>query len=288
MVQTVTPAELLRHVRALSVACTPRDVEHPENLNAAADYIRRELEGIGLPVEEQTYRVGRHTLRNLLVPLGPAKGSKIIIGAHYDGAANTPGADDNASGIAGLIELARQLSEESLHLPVTLVAYTAEEPPFFGTPWMGSRVHARGEKQQGAEIELMIALEMIGYFTDEEGSQGFPIPALALYYPTRGNFITLVGQLGSDRAAEMKRAMTQATPLPVYSLNAPQGVPGVDFSDHRSYWEEGYDAVMVTDTAFYRNRAYHTREDTPDRLDYDKMAQVVEGVHAYIKQLAAK
>jgi hypothetical protein len=170
---------------------------------------------------------------------------------------------------------------------VILAAYTLEEPPFFGTDIMGSALHARSLKEQGADVRLMICLEMIGCFTDEPGSQKFPLPFLSLYYPTTGNFIGIVDKLFSTQAGRMKRWMRSATDLPVYSINAPAWVPGVDWSDHSSFWKQGYPAVMVTDTAFYRYDAYHTAADTPDRLDYAAMAKVVQGVYGYVMKLAS-
>jgi hypothetical protein len=151
---------------------------------------------------------------------------------------------------------------------------------------MGSAVHAKSLRARGLAIRLMISLEMIGYFSDEPNSQGFPLPLFRLFYPSRGNFILVVDRLFSNSARELKQAMSAASDLPVYSINAPAIIPGVDFSDHLSFWNEGYPAVMVTDTAFYRNPAYHSPLDTPDRLDYARMAQVVGGVFHYLRENA--
>jgi hypothetical protein len=281
------PARLEAHVRMLSETFSPRDAAHPEGMDAAADYVRREFARTGAAVSEQTFEVGGKAYRNVIAAFGPGAGERVVVGAHYDAAGPLPGADDNASGVAGLIELARLLAESPPRLRVELVAYALEEPPFFGTRHMGSAAHARSLKEQGAPVRAMISLEMIGYFSDREGSQRLPSPLLKAVYPTRGDFITVVGKMDQGPLVRLvKRAMLGASPLPVYSINAPRAIPGVDFSDHANYWDEGYDAVMVTDTAFYRNPHYHTRGDTPDTLDYVRMAMVVRGVYDAVRALS--
>jgi hypothetical protein len=281
-------AERLRaHVRALSEEFVPRDHSNPQNLNRAAAYIRDELRRAGGRVSVQDFEVRGATYRNVVASFGPERGERIVVGAHYDAAGPYPAADDNASGVAGLIELARLLSTESPETRVDLVAFALEEPPFFRTGHMGSAVHARSLRARGVRVRLMISLEMIGYFTDAAGSQRFPLAMLKAFYPTRGNFIAVVGKFGQGSAVRrVKAAMRRASPLPVHSINAPRWVPGVDFSDHASYWEAGYPAVMVTDTAFYRNPYYHTARDTPGTLDYARMAMVVQGIHAAVLRLA--
>jgi Zn-dependent M28 family amino/carboxypeptidase len=159
--------------------------------------------------------------------------------------------------------------------------------PFFGSREMGSAVHARSLSEAGARVKAMLSLEMIGYFSDAPGSQKLPFAALGLLYPRRGNFIAVVGRLSQPGLVRrVKRSMMSATDLPVRSINAPSLIPGVDLSDHASYWREGYPAVMVTDTAFYRNDWYHTERDTPDTLDYARMAEVVAGVRRAVVDLA--
>lgn len=280
-------ALLRQHVEMLSLVFSPRDYRHPENLNQTADYIRRHFEASGAMVYEEPFVHDGITYKNVIAEYGPSGGSVIVVGAHYDAVVGSPGANDNASAVAGLLELARLFADASVSSRVILAAYTLEEPPFFGTDIMGSALHARSLKQQGADVRLMICLEMIGCFMDEPGSQKFPLPFLSLYYPSTGNFIAVVDRLFSTQAGRMKRWMRNATDLPVYSINAPAWVPGMDWSDHRSFWQQGYPAVMVTDTAFYRYDAYHTAGDTPDRLDYDSMAKVVHGVYEYVMKLAA-
>ena len=279
----IEPARLEAHVRALAETYAPRDEGHTENLDRAAGYIRGEFERAKGEVSEQVFAAGGKIYRNVSALFGPAAGERIVVGAHYDAAGELPGADDNASGVAGLIELAHLLGRTPPAAPVELVAYTLEEPPYFRTPDMGSAHHARALRERGVGVRLMISLEMIGYFSDAPGSQAFPVSALGAFYPSRGDFIAVVGSFGQMGAVRrVKGAMRAASTLPVYSINAPRAVPGVDFSDQMNYWEAGYDAVMVTDTAFYRNGNYHTAHDTPDTLDYVRMASVVRGVYAAV------
>ena len=164
-----------------------------------------------------------------------------------------------------------------------LVAYTLEEPPYFATEKMGSYVHASSMKN--VDVKLMVSLEMIGYFSEEMGSQTYPVKLMNLFYPNKGNFIAIVDGLTTNNAVGLKTAINRYTNLPAYSINAPKSLTGIDFSDHRSYWSFGFPAIMITDTAFYRNEAYHTTEDTYDRLNYESMAKVTFGLFMYIKEL---
>lgn len=285
--QTVSRERLSTHVNALVQVDRPRDAAHPENLDAVADYIRNEFALAHAVVDEQMYQVDAKNYRNVIASFGPNTPERIVIGAHYDTHGALPGADDNASGVAGLIELAYLLDKAKPRMRVDLVAYTLEEPPYFRTEHMGSKVHATRLRQQGVNVRAMISLEMIGYFSDAEGSQDYPSALLKLIYPTRGNYISVVGNIGEGNLVrKVKRAMQLAAPLPVYSINAPRIIPGIDFSDHQGYWDMGYPALMVTDTAFNRNYNYHTKDDTPQRLDYSRMAQVVEQVFAAVTDLA--
>ncbi len=284
---SVEPARLEAHVRALSTDFSPRDEHHPENLDRAAAYIRAEFEAARALVRDQTYDLHGRTYRNVIAQFGPETTSRIIVGAHYDTAGPLPGADDNASGVAGLIELANLLGAQSLPIRVELVAFTLEEPPYFGTAHMGSAIHAASLRRQGVEVRCMFSLEMIGYFSDAPQSQMFPVPLLGMFYPSKGNFIAVVGRFGDGLLVRrIKSAMRDATPLPVHSINAPSFVPGVDFSDQLNYWNAGYNGVMITDTAFFRNQNYHSSQDTADKLDYDRMAMVVAGVYVAVMTLA--
>jgi Zn-dependent M28 family amino/carboxypeptidase len=271
----------------LSERLAPRDASNHNNLDLAAAYVREEFERSGARTTDQPYQVGGRTYRNVIAAFGPETKEMIVVGAHYDAAGPYPGADDNASGVAGVIELAQLLGKTSLPIKVELVAYSLEEPPFFRGEYMGSAVHARALKKEGAVVRAMIVVEMIGYFSDAPGSQRFPAPGLQLLYPSQGNFICVVGRVGEGMLVRrVKRSMLEASNLPVYSINAPRSIPGIDFSDHLNYWEEGYPAMMVTDTAFYRNPNYHSAADTAEKLNYEKMAQVVVGVYAGVKELS--
>lgn len=293
----VSPERLQAHVKHLSVNLYPRSFDRFRNIRLAAAYVEQEFREAGANVSVQDVVVQEATYKNVIARFGPASGPLLVIGAHYDshgdasdGArypqgyspkSHTPGADDNASGVAGLIELAHLLSRNPPQRPVELVAYALEEPPHFRTDDMGSVRHARSLTAAKRPVELMLSLEMIGYFSDDIGSQRYPFPGMNLLYPVQGNFIALVGRVGDFQAIrDAKSLMTGATDLPVRSINAPSLVPGIDFSDHRSYWAEGFPALMVTDTAFYRNANYHEAGDTYDKLDYQRMAKVVQAVYA--------
>ena len=280
---------LRRTVNFLSKEVGPRGYLQVEALNKTADYIRSEFGSYGYTVLEQPYEVEGHTYKNIFVEI---KGEKppekvLVIGAHYDTVMGSPGADDNASGVAGLLELARLLSNRVFDKTIQLVAFTLEEPPFFRSGLMGSHVYAKRLKQKGIDVEGMICLEMIGYFTDKAGSQLYPMPFFRWMYPAKGNFIIIVSNIQSKNFLKrVKSAFKKGTDLPVESLSAFPLVPGIDFSDHRSFWKFKYDAVMVTDTAFYRNPQYHGMGDIPEILDYERMAKVVLGLKSSIEELA--
>jgi hypothetical protein len=286
-VSPVDPERLERHVRKLCQEFFPRDAFHPEVLDRAAAYIRSQLEEAGAPVADQPFLVEGRRYRNVVASFGPETRDRVVVGAHYDACDELPGADDNASGVAGLIELAGLLAGERLATRVELVAFTLEEPPVFGSPAMGSAVHARSLRKAGVRVRAMLSLEMIGCFSDEPGSQQFPLPLLRLFYPGRGNFLALAGRLAElGLLRRVVRSMRAASPLPVRSIAAPRGLFGIDLSDNVSYWDQGYPALMVTDTAFFRNERYHTADDTPDTLDYPRMAEVVRGLFRAVLDLA--
>lgn len=281
---TVDPMKLRGHVDTLAHTFHPRDWHHPDNLDKAAEYIAGHFKAAGAAVEFQDFAVQDKRYRNVIGRFGVGKGRKVVVGAHYDACGETPGADDNASGVAALIELAYLVGHEPPSSEVELVAYTLEEPPFFRTAMMGSAIHAKSIAPESSSIRGVIVLELVGYFSDEWGSQSYPIPMLRLMYPSRGNFIGVIGPWNQGAWVKtVKAGMQGATDLPVYSIRAPSVVPGVDFSDHLNYWPYGFNALMITDTAFYRNREYHLAGDTPDRLDYGRMAKVAVAVFAAIR-----
>jgi Zn-dependent M28 family amino/carboxypeptidase len=267
---------LRRDVAFLTGEVSPRDSDHPENLDRAAAYLRGQFAAGGARVTAPSFQVRGRTYRNVVASFGPESGPLLVVGAHYDsfgGFGANPGADDNASGTAGLVEIARLLAGRRLDRRVDLVAFANEEPPYFGSAQMGSAVHARS--LAGRNVRGMICLEMIGYFTPRQ-----PAPSwiFRFLYPDRGNFIAVAGRWADrDLTREVKRAMRGSSDLPVVSFTAPRSA-GLDASDQINYWDRGIPAVMVTDTADIRNPHYHSRFDTADSLDYARMARVVDGV----------
>jgi Zn-dependent M28 family amino/carboxypeptidase len=281
---------LRRHVQALAGEVGERNVWRPDALRAAAHYIRGEFEALGFAVAAQSYRVNDIECENLEVVIeGSARAGEIILaGAHYDTVEDSPGADDNASGVAGVIEIGRLLRGTRYARTVKLVAFVNEEPPFFFWGEMGSKVYAEAARKRGDDIRVMLSLEMLGCYSEAPGSQAYP-PLLRWFYPDRGNFIALVSNLRSRRALrELAAAFRAHSDFPVKTLASPAFVPGVAWSDQLSFWRQDYPAVMVTDTAFYRNRHYHGPGDTPDTLRYPEMAQVVEGLAKSIAALAGE
>nr|CAA6829992.1 MAG: Aminopeptidase YwaD [uncultured Thiotrichaceae bacterium] len=280
----IDPATLRSHVVMLSETLPPRTGTETD-LRPTINWLEGQLSQYG-ELQRQTYEAVGQQFHNLILEFGPDTGKTLVIGAHYDTHAGLPGADDNASGVAGLIELARLLSTTDLQRRVTLVAYTLEEYVFYATPFMGSYVHAKMLKDKNIDVELMISLEMIGYFNDEPDSQLFPVSWLKHFYSDRGDFIAVIGNMSNIPAVRTVKSSflrSAGEKLPVYSLNAPMLlVPGIDSSDHRNYWIMDYPAVMITDTAYNRNLAYHTPQDTADRLDYDKMADVVKATYQLV------
>ena len=272
------PHLLRRHVQFLTTRALPRDASHPKSLERSAAYIAIHFRAAGGDTSLQRFDARRGSYVNVVARFGPTNSTAplLVIGAHYDAFgehAPLPAADDNASGTAGLLELARLLGRDRPRQPVLLVAFSTEEPPFFGSDEMGSAVHAQSLADAGTRVRGMISLEMIGYFADE---QSWPNPLFEAIYPNRGDFIGVAGGW-QDRALarHVKRAIDGAG-IPVVSFTGPRATS--DASDQRNYWRHGWKAVVITDTAFLRNPYYHTRHDTAETLDYEKMARVVDGV----------
>jgi Zn-dependent M28 family amino/carboxypeptidase len=281
-------AEVEKNLKAtveyLSVEIGQRSYLDIDKLNASAGYIEDRLSSCGLKIRRQEFSYEGNTYYNII---GEKEGDEdeaaLIIGAHYDTVIGTPGADDNASGVAGLLEIARLSMHMPSKRPLKFAAFCLEEPPHFRTSKMGSFVYAKSLKEQKAKVFGMISLEMIGFYTEKEGSQFYPLPFFRWFYPDKGNFIAFVGNPASKRFTKaMEKAFRNASDLPVESLNAPSVVPGVDFSDHSSFWKMGYHAFMITDTAFYRNPNYHASGDTADTLNYKNMAKLVTGLSKII------
>jgi Zn-dependent M28 family amino/carboxypeptidase len=277
------------HVEELAGAIGERNVWRPEALHAAGAYIRGALAAAGCDVLAQAYETQGMRCENLEVTLTGGEPARIVVvGAHYDTVAGSPGANDNASGVAGLIEIARALRAQPLGCTVKLVAFVNEEPPFFFSREMGSWIYADAARRRGDDIRLMLSLEMLGCYSDVPGSQGYP-PLLRWFYPDRGNFIAFVSNLRSRRALQaLVQAFRSVSDFPAERLASPAIVPGVAWSDQLSFWRAGYAAVMVTDTAFYRYGHYHSASDTPEKLDYLSMARVVDGLAQAVRVLAAQ
>ncbi len=280
------PQRLENTVRALSEDIGPRNYASYENLNKAADFIRFSFREMGYRPEEWAYEAEGRTYRNIVV--GAKKnftGEYIIIGAHYDSCFN-PGADDNASGIAGLLELARLLKKSDLRVPVMFVAFTNEEPPFFMTGQMGSSVFVRALKESSVTVKAAVILETIGYYSDGLFSQKY-LPLLGPFYPNKADFVAIVGNFASREVVDFfDKDFKRHKYFPVRVLIAPGFVPGINFSDHWSFWQEGYPAIMVTDTAYLRNKNYHAMTDVAATLDYEKMAKVVWGLKETVTRLS--
>lgn len=283
-------AELKRDVAHLATRIGERNLSRrPQELTQAADWIAAELAKAGLNVRRGRYEVSGVPWFNVEgeAPGAARAGEIVIVGAHYDSAIGTPGANDNASGVAAVLALARRLAGKKADRTLRFVAFVNEEPPYFQTPRMGSRVYARHCRQQNEAITAMLSLETIGYYSDRPGSQKYP-PPLNLLYPSTGDFIGFVGN--PDSAALVRQAVGEfrrAEPFPSEGGAAPESIPGVGFSDHWSFWREGYPALMVTDTAMCRYPHYHEAEDTPDKIDFERMARVVRGLESVVAALTA-
>ena len=274
------------HVHKLADEIGDRSVFNYEKLDEAARYITQAFQSFGYNVEFQSYNVSNKEVKNIIAfKQGAQKPDEIIIvGAHYDTCYN-PGADDNASAVAGLLELARFLSGEQINRSIKFIAFVNEEPPFFTTEDMGSVVYVREAKTKGENIKGALILEMIGYYTDRPNSQRYPL-FYGLFYPNKGNFIAVVGNPQSRHLLKQVTSIFRKhSQFPIESVLSFGFAPGADFSDHWSFWKTGYPALMITDTAFYRNPHYHSSSDTYEKLNYESMAEVVRGLNAVLLEL---
>ena len=270
-------ARLRRHVETLAANERNIDLETP------ARYIAGAFAAHGLVSAFQRFESGGRTVSN--VEVVSRQSAFILVGAHYDTVPGSRGANDNASGVAALIELAGLLGKEGL--PIRFVAFANEEEPYFMGPEMGSWVSAKRARDRGETVRAMLSLEMLGYYSDQPGSQHYP-PPLGLFYPDRGNFIAFVGDLGACRLVRrVISAFRKNAHVPSEGMAAPASIPGVTWSDHWSFRNHGYPAIMVTDTAFYRYPHYHLPGDTPEQLDYERLARVTLGLAGALRELAA-
>lgn len=288
--QRASPGRLRAWVEFLAREIGPRPFTAPDRLDMAAERIAGAWTEFGYEVTFQPFPFRGRTYRNVCAaPRADMEGADLlVVGAHYDTVSGSPGADDNASGVAGLVEMARLLAP-SPPSGVRFVAFGLEEPPVYRTRKMGSYACARELRRSGARLVGMICLEMVGYFTDRPKSQSFPFFFMDRFYPDTGNFMAFVGNMKSAPfTLALKRAFLEGTDVPAEHINAPWFVIGVDFSDHWSFHRFGYPAVMVTDTAFYRNPHYHRPTDTPATLDYDRMARVVDGLAHAVRVLGGR
>lgn len=282
---------LRRHIYRLADEIGERNIYHPQTINAlhaAEAYIQQTLEAEGYEVTRQEYTVDGVRSANLEVTILGRKHPReiILIGAHYDSVIGSPGANDNASGVAALLELARLFRQAMPARTIRLVAFVNEEPPLFYSEQQGSMVYSKMARARGDDIRLMMSLETIGYYRDEPNSQHYP-PLFNLFYPDTANFIALVTNLRS-RGVMLKfaRAFRRVSAFPLEHLATFSFITGVDWSDHRSFWQRGYPALMVTDTAFYRYPYYHSAQDTADKVSYGKLAELTESLYAAILELA--
>jgi Zn-dependent M28 family amino/carboxypeptidase len=280
-------ARLRGHVEAIAKA--ERNLDHYEELEQAAKYIEGVLEGYGYPVTRQVFTSRGKSVRNIDVVLEAPKKDidVIVVGAHYDSAQGTPGANDNASGTAAVLELARLLRDlkDNAGKRIRLVLFVNEERPYYGTPEMGSLNYARLLHERGERVTAMYSLETIGYFSDQPGSQRYPAPFGAVF-ADKGDFISFVGMLNSrPLVQETMRSFRSHTPFPTIGGVSPGFIPGIAWSDHWSFAQYGFQAVMVTDTAPFRYPHYHRPTDTPDKIDYEKLARVVKGMERVIRDL---
>jgi Zn-dependent M28 family amino/carboxypeptidase len=281
--------ELLRRDVAALCAIGERSTHLPENLARAAELIDRELSSAGYKVERQTYEVARDAVRvdNVIVELRGTSRPKeiVVIGAHYDCVPGTAGADDNASGVAALLALARRFAGAKPARTLRFIAFINEEPPHFQSQDMGSWQYAKRCRDRRENVVAMVSLETIGYYDDRRGSQQYPAPLAALY-PDTGNFIAFASNVGSrGLLSRCVKSFRAATSFPAESAAMPEAIPGIAWSDQWSFWQFGWKAIMVTDTAPFRNPHYHQSSDRPETLNYERLAHVVDGLGGVVSDL---
>ncbi len=278
-------ARLRAHVGA--IGAREHNVWAPAELEAAAAYVERELAAAGYAVRREEFRSQGAPVRNVFAEISGASrpGEIVVVGAHYDSVRGAPGANDNGSGVAAVLELARTAREWRPARTWRLVLFVNEEPPFYRTGEMGSHVHVAGARARGERIVAMFSIETIGYYADGPGTQHYPFPFSA-FYPDRGDFLAFVANLASrDLVHRTLAAFRAAAEFPSEGVAAPGWIPGVDWSDQWAFWRAGIPAVMITDTAPFRYPHYHTPRDTPDKVDYERLAQVVRGLERTFRAL---
>lgn len=280
---------LYNDVAFLTALQPARNYQNLSSLEQAAQYIEAAFSKAGATPEIQTWQAAGNTYKNIIASYNAHHTKRLVVGAHYDVCGDQPGADDNASAVAGLLELARLVFEQqpSLDYRIDFVAYCLEEPPFFATSSMGSFIHAQSLYNSQVEVIGMICLEMIGYFSDAPESQPFPSPNLAKLYPHTANFIIVVGtETHADFNKKIHQLMAEDSAIDVQVINFATGEGLAGLSDQRSYWKFGYPALMINDTSFIRNPYYHTKGDTIDTLDFSKMTAVIDSTYRAITKLS--
>jgi Zn-dependent M28 family amino/carboxypeptidase len=288
--QTNLSDELRRHVEKLAGEIGERNVQRPQQLRAAVDYIENAFTNIGYKVTRQSYQAGGQTCFNLEAEkTGKARRNEIVVvGAHYDSVTGSPGANDNASGIAAVLSLARAWSERDSDRTIRFVAFVNEEPPFFQTEQMGSLVYARHCRHRGDQIVAMFSPETMGCYSTAKGSQKYPFP-VGICYPSQGDFIAFVGNTANrGLIRRCVKTFRERASFPSEGAALPGMLRGIGWSDHWAFWQAGYPGLMVTDTAPFRYPYYHTPEDTPDKLDYGRLARVVDGLGNVLEELVEK
>ena len=277
------------HVTTLAGKIGERNLKHYASLKAAAGYVRSSFQQLGYQVAEQEFTVDGQSVTNIEVEVAgtnlPAE--IVVVGAHYDSVYGSPGANDNATGVAALLELARFFKDQTPARTLRFVAFVNEEPPYFQTDNMGSRVYARRCRERDENITAMFSLETIGCYSDAPNSQIYPFP-FKLFYPTRGDFLGFVGDTSSRSLVRKSiRIFRENAAFPSEGIAAPGGLTGIGWSDQWSFWEEGYPGVMITDTAIFRYKHYHRMADTPDKIDYDRMTRAVDGLKNVLAELGS-
>jgi len=287
----ISVENLKRHVHALAGDIGERNTFKPQALHRAEEYIARVWEAQSYHVVRQEYPLKGDRWANLEVTR-PGRGKAapfLLIGAHYDSVFGSPGANDNGTGVAALLEISRAFAAIEPQTSVRFVAFVNEEPPYFQTPYMGSRIYAQRARDHGDKIRVMASLETIGYYSDAPASQKFPFPSalFRLLYPDRGNFIVFASNLASRAITQEAHSLFRSrSDFPAEIISTFEMVPGIDWSDHASFWHAGYPAFMVTDTAPYRYPYYHTAEDTPEKVNFEALGRVAEGLRATFQALA--
>lgn len=292
-----TAERLKSHVQHLTVAIGERSVRLPENLENTASYIEKFYRDLEVPVQREPYSYSNFTVANIVAQMNLSDNPTrtYLLGAHYDSVWGTVGADDNASAIAVQLETARELksalADKELNVGVIFVSFPLEEPPVYGSRYMGSKVYATQARKDNQRLDGMLCLEMVGYTCRQKGCQGYPFPLMFMSYPEEGNFIGIVGNIKSKGlTSSLYRAFQKNRDLPVVKLTVPFSgwiMPSVRLSDHASFWDQGYKAVMITDSAFYRNPHYHQPSDTMDKLDFQFMAELVKSLVIFFTEVGS-